>query len=105
MSKHLERDLEGLQKQIVSLAGVVEDSIYKAVQALLEYNRDIAQEVIDGDTRIDVMENGVIEECLKILALHQPVARDLRRIATVFMIAAGPGRPAGAGPGFSSTPR
>ncbi len=88
MSKHLERDLENLQKQIVSLAGMVEDSIYRAVQALLEHNRSAAQEVIEGDVRIDLLENTVVEECLKILALHQPVAKDLRRIATVFMIAA-----------------
>ncbi|QVL32548.1 phosphate signaling complex protein PhoU [Telmatocola sphagniphila] len=88
MSKHLERDLENLQKQIVSLAGMVEDSIYKAILALLEHDRSLAQEVIEGDNRIDVLENNVVEECLKILALHQPVARDLRRIATVFMIAA-----------------
>jgi len=43
--------------------------------------------VLAGDNKIDELDNAVTEECLKLLALHQPVARDLRRIATVFMIA------------------
>jgi phosphate transport system protein len=47
---------------------------------------ELAQQVIAGDEPIDQQENHVEEECLKILALHQPVASDLRRIATVFMI-------------------
>lgn len=88
MSKHLERDLENLQRKIVSMAGLVEDSIYKAVQALLEHDHGAAKETIEGDNAIDFKENEVVDECLKILALHQPVAKDLRKIATVFMIAA-----------------
>jgi phosphate transport system protein len=86
MSKHLERDLERLQQRIVRLAGLVEESAYKAVQALRDHDRDQAQEVIDGDEAIDRAENEIAEECLKLLALHQPVAGDLRRIATTFMI-------------------
>lgn len=86
MSKHLERDLERLQKRIVNFAGLVEEAIYKAVQALQEHNVTLANEVINGDGRIDEMENSITEDCLKMLALHQPVATDLRRIATTFMI-------------------
>lgn len=86
MSKHLERDLEHLQKRIVGFAGKVEEAIYKAIDALQKHNNTIAEEVIDGDEEIDRGENEVAEECLKLLALHQPVATDLRRIATTFMI-------------------
>lgn len=86
MSKHLERDLESLQKRIINFAGLVETVIYKAVQALQDHNKDLANEVIAGDGEIDLKENEVAEECLKLLALHQPVATDLRRIATTFMI-------------------
>ncbi len=86
MSKHLVRDLENLQRQILAMAGVVEDVIYKSILAFQERDKNLAQEVIATDSRIDEYDNRVIEECLKILALHQPVAKDLRRIATVMMI-------------------
>lgn len=86
MSKHLVRDLENLQRQVLNMAGSVEECIYKSIQALQEHDKALAQEVIEGDNKIDELDNAVTEECLKLLALHQPVARDLRRIATVFMI-------------------
>jgi phosphate transport system protein len=86
MSKHLDRDLDNLQRQILVMAGSVEESIYKSIQALQEHDKALAQEVIAGDNTIDELDNAVTEECLKLMALHQPVASDLRRIATVFMI-------------------
>ena len=86
MSKHLVRDLENLQRQILAMAGSVEEAIYKSIQALQEHDKALAQEVISGDNKIDELDNAVTEECLKLMALHQPVASDLRRIATVFMI-------------------
>ena len=86
MSKHLERDLENLQGDLLRLAGSVEDAIHKAIRALQERDSGIAEEVIEGDNQIDRDENQVEEECLKILALHQPVAIDLRRIAAALKI-------------------
>lgn len=86
MSKHLERDLDNLQKDLLALAASVEEAIHKAIKALQQRDVALAQEVIDGDNQIDQEENHVEEECLKILALHQPVAVDLRRIAAVLMI-------------------
>jgi phosphate transport system protein len=86
MSKHLERDLERLQHDIVSMAASVEDAIHKATRALQHRDAALAREVIAGDNEIDAEENLVEESCLKILALHQPVAIDLRRIAAVIKI-------------------
>src|SRR5438477_7082488 len=86
MSKHLERDLENLQRDILTQAGAVEEAIHKAIRALQERDAQLAQQVIDGDAEIDQEENHVEEECLKILALHQPVAVDLRRIASALLI-------------------
>ena len=86
MSKHLERDLDNLQREIVTLAASVEEAIHKAIRALQDRRADVAQEVIDGDNQIDADENHVEEECLKMLALHQPVAVDLRRIASALKI-------------------
>jgi phosphate transport system protein len=84
--KHFERDLDQLQRDILSLASSVEDAISNATRALRISDVALAQRVIDEDEAIDVLQNRVEEECLKILALHHPVAIDLRRIATVFML-------------------
>jgi phosphate transport system protein len=86
MSKHLERDLENLQRDLLTLAASVEEAIHLAIHALRDRDTASAQRVIDGDTQIDQEENQVEEECLKILALHQPVAIDLRRIAAAMKI-------------------
>jgi len=86
MSKHLQRDLEQLQHDILDMGSAVEEAVNKAVRAVFDRDTDLAQEVIDGDTPIDLQQNQIEEECLKILALHQPVARDLRRTVAILMI-------------------
>jgi phosphate transport system protein len=86
MSKHLERDLDDLQRDLLVLAASVEEAVHRAVRALQERDTVLAQQVIDGDNAIDEEENHVEEECLKILALHQPVAVDLRRIGAALKI-------------------
>jgi phosphate transport system protein len=86
MSKHLERDLDNLQRNLLALASSVEEAIHKAIRALQEREPGLAEEVIAGDHQIDEEENLVEEESLKILALHQPVAVDLRRIAAALKI-------------------
>src|SRR2546427_12196356 len=86
MSKHLERDLDNLQRDLLGLAASVEEAIHKAIRALQERDAELAHEVIAGDTQIDLEENHVEEECLKMLALHQPVAVDLRRVAAALKI-------------------
>jgi phosphate transport system protein len=80
------RDLEKLQRLVLRMAGAVEEAIYRAAHSLQERDPDLAHRVIDGDAEIDRMENEVQEECLKILALHQPVAVDLRRVSIVLLI-------------------
>jgi phosphate transport system protein len=86
MSKHLERDLNNLQRAILTMAGAVEEAIHKAIRSLQDRDPDLAHDVIDGDSTIDEEENRIEEECLKILALHQPVAVDLRRTAAALLI-------------------
>src|SRR6516165_10391245 len=86
MAKHLQRDLENLQRDLLTLAASVEEAIHLAIRALQEREPDLARRVIAGDTQIDQEENHIEEECLKILALHQPVAVDLRRIAAALKI-------------------
>ena len=83
MSMHLQRDLEKLKKDILTMGAMVEDAVRKSIASLHERRGDLAREIIQGDTRIDRFEVDVEEQCLKILALHQPVAEDLRFIAAV----------------------
>jgi phosphate transport system protein len=86
MSKHLERDLESLEREILAQSSLVEEMIAKACRALVDRRVDLSSEVFDGERQIDMREVKIEEECLKILALHQPVAVDLRRTATVLKI-------------------
>jgi phosphate transport system protein len=86
MAKHLLRDLNNLQRDLVAYAGLVEDAVNKATRALQQRDAALAREVLAGDNQIDLEENALNEECLKLLALHQPVAGDLRRITAAMMI-------------------
>jgi phosphate transport system protein len=83
MTKYMQREIDKLKKKILSLCGVVEDSVRLAVQSVMERDMRLAQRVIDMDNEIDSMEVDVEEECLKILALYQPVATDLRVVVAV----------------------
>lgn len=80
MPKHLDHEIENLKKQILSLAAFVEESVAKSVAAINARDSELGQQVIDFDSHIDALEVEVEEECLKLLALHQPVAHDLRFI-------------------------
>src|SRR3954469_3271264 len=86
MSKHLQRDIDSLNTELLNIWSMVEEMNYKATQALAHRRYDLADEVVKSDPFVDQHEVHVEEECLKILALHQPVAVDLRRIATVMKV-------------------
>ena len=86
MSEHLRREIDKLKKKILHLGTVVEEGMQKGVQALLQRNEALAREVVESDIKIDQMEVDVEEECLKLLALYQPVAIDLRFIVAVLKL-------------------
>ena len=86
MAEHLQRDLESLQAELLALSSMAEQAIERACRALRFNKPDLAREVIEGDGEIDRREIEIEEECLKILALHQPVAVDLRRTAAILKI-------------------
>ncbi len=86
MTKHLLRDLDDLKKRLLLLGGVVEGAIERATTALLDRRTDLAREVIGGDGEVDRREVQIEEDCLKVLALHQPVAADLRFIVAVLKV-------------------
>ena len=86
MTQHFQREIEKLKQRLFSLCTLVEDSVAQATRAIERRDTTLATAVIDGDVRIDQMEVDVEEECLKVLALHQPVAIDLRFIIAVIKI-------------------
>ena len=86
MSRHLQREIQKLKKSILHIGAVVEKNLHDGVRSLQTRDADLAREVFDVDTSIDQLEVDVEEECLKVLALHQPVANDLRFIVSVLKI-------------------
>lgn len=83
---HMHRELEKLKKMILELAAVAEESVQQSVHSLERMDVALAEKVIASDDQVDRMEVDLEEECLKILALHQPVAIDLRFIVSVLKI-------------------
>jgi phosphate transport system protein len=86
MAKQLPRQIEALKQKILFVGTLVEEAIAKAILALNSRDRNMAKTVIDSDSEIDRMEVDVEEECLKVLALYQPVAADLRFVVAVLKI-------------------
>ncbi|MCC9641171.1 phosphate signaling complex protein PhoU [Rhodopirellula sp. JC740] len=78
MSKHLNRAVLDLRSDLVEQFGVVEQMIELSVRSLVERRPDFAVQVIETDTKVDEKDVRIEEECLKLLALYQPVAIDLR---------------------------
>jgi len=83
MTRHLERGIEKLKKELLSISALVEEAVYKALRAVSERNPELAASVLAGDLEIDDREVEVEEQCLQVLALNQPVADDLRFIIAV----------------------
>ena len=86
MSKHLETELDYLKKELQAIAAMVENATDKALVALVERRGELAREVIEEDHLINDKEVRIEEECLKILALHQPMATDLRFVITALKV-------------------
>lgn len=86
MTKHIQRQTEVLKQKILYVGTLVEEAIAKAIAALINRDAALAKKVMEADNDIDRMEVDVEEECLKILALYQPVAADLRFVVAVLKI-------------------
>ena len=86
MPVHLQREIENLKKEILTVGAIAEQSVREATRAIEYRDETLARGVIEKDINLDQMEVEVEENCLKILALHQPVATDLRFIIAVLKI-------------------
>jgi len=86
VSKHIRKEIAALKKEILALGAAVEEILYKAMKSLEERDKVLARQVMEEDSAIDQMEVEIEEDCLKVLALHQPVAIDLRLIIAILKI-------------------
>ncbi len=86
MTKHLQRDMERMERGILTLGALVEDAINKSSVALVTRKRELAEEVLRIDHQIDQKEVELEEDCLKTMALHQPVAMDLRYLVMALKV-------------------
>ncbi len=86
MSEHLQMEIRKLKRHMLSLSAVVEESVHNAVKALEERDEKLAKKVIESDDEIDRTEVDMEEECLKVLALHQPLGSHLRLIVAILKI-------------------
>ncbi len=82
MERHVDQELKELNKDILKMGALAEESIYKSVEALKNRDKEMARSVIDNDANIDKLELDVDEKCIDLIARYQPMAKDLRFITT-----------------------
>ena len=82
MERHVDQELNELKTDILKMGALAEEAIYKSVEALKHRDREMAKSVVDNDAHIDTLELAVDEKCIDLIARYQPMARDLRFIAT-----------------------
>ena len=86
MTIQKEQDIEALKERVLKMGGFVEESIRKSVAALVERDRNLAIEVIDGDAIVNNFDVEIEEECIRFLAIWQPTGSNLRLITTAIKI-------------------
>ena len=86
MERHFDEELNVLKERMLTMAGVAEQAVGKAVKALMDRDARMAQTVIEEDATVNRLEVEVEENCLNLLARYQPEAKDLRTTAMVFKI-------------------
>jgi phosphate transport system protein len=86
LERHFERDLEALKEQLLRMGGRAEAIVFKAVESLRRRDERLAHEVLADDRLIDQLEIDIDGRCVSLLALQQPMARDLRFITAALKI-------------------
>jgi len=86
MERHFDEELNRLKEKLLRMASLVEEAISRAMKALVDRNPDLAAEVIKHDEEVNMLEIEIDELCLKLLALMQPIAVDLRFITSAMKI-------------------
>ena len=82
LHRHLDEELAELKTKLVNMASLAEDQIDKALAALVKRDSALACRVIEQDHKVNALDVEIDEDCIRLLALHQPAARDLRLVTT-----------------------
>lgn len=82
MERHFDQELKDLNKDILKMSALAEESIYKSIEALKSRDKELAQKIIDNDSVVDTLELAIDEKCIDLIARYQPMACDLRFITT-----------------------
>jgi phosphate transport system protein len=86
METHFQQELSQLKAELLQMAGLAERAIRNAIKALVERDTSLAERTIREDAQINNLELSIDDRCLKLLALHQPMATDLRFITSAMRI-------------------
>ena len=86
MQRHFHEELELVKEKTLKLGSLVETMVEQAVSSLVDRDSRLAEEVIASDQKVDALDLEIDEDCLRLLALHQPAAKDLRFITTAMKI-------------------
>ena len=86
MQRHFDEELKTLKEKILRMGAMVEEQIAYAIKALVERDSDRARRVIENDRRVNALDVEIDEDCLRLIALHQPMAGDLRFLTTAMKI-------------------
>ena len=86
MERQFDQELNALKENLLKMASLAEEAIAKSIKALVERDSTLAQEIIDRDSEINLLEIEINNQCLKLLALKQPMAVDLRFITSAMKI-------------------
>ncbi len=82
----LEQEIKGLQHKLLEMAGLAEQMLHEAIESVLTRDKVLAQQVVETDDKIDLFENEIESACIQLIALHQPVAMELRFLATAMKV-------------------
>jgi phosphate transport system protein len=83
---HFETDLQALKKRLLNMGALVEERVHGSIQALMERNLEAAEAIAHGDEEVNALQIEIDDRCLKLLALQQPMASDLRLITSAMKI-------------------
>jgi len=83
---HFEHELQALKNRLLNMGALVEERVHQAIQALMERNPESAEVIVRGDQEVNALQIEIDDRCLKLLALQQPMASDLRLITAAMKI-------------------
>ena len=86
MQRHFDDELKSVKDRILRMGALVEDQIANAIKGLVDRDSEISRDVIANDHQVNALDVEIDEECLRLIALHQPMARDLRFLTTAMKI-------------------